>query len=601
MTCCFNVYRHKVKKLTGNSKYRTSRIPIIRINAYFVTTKQHMKLFIHTMLFILVFIAYANAQDVKPFKDTNNKYGLKDGKGNIIVSAKYNFINDFNNGLARVCVGSDYANWLFGFIDSRGKEVIPVKYQQADGFSEGLANVKLNGKNGFLDPSGNVAIPLIYDNASYFSEGLAAVRTGDYTTGKWSYIDKNGKTVLAMQYDAANAFKDGIALISIQGKYGFINKSGKQVIAAEYDYAYEFYDGLAAVNKGGIKGGWNVTGGKWGFINKSGKMVIPLQYDFANPFAEGLACVMNDKKAGFIDVTGKLVIPMQFETMSSFQYGKAPVTLNGKSIFIDKTGAASRSSKKVTFNNGEYIGETGSDGITPNGKGKMVWKAGDIYEGDWVNGQMNGKGKLTQSGKEYEGSFVNGKFMDAVTKAPVIILNEEFNDNNNNWPVGSNNDAVTQISNGQYLFEMKNEYYYFNWMPGTILSKIDQAKDFVMETQITVLSGNENYPVWFLWAHKDMATQYSFQIMATGKYEYDKKINNNVTVLIPAETSSAIKQGKNVANKIRIQKQGSNIEFYINDVFVDKAVYESFDPFTTVGFLLQNNKKIAVDYVRITQ
>lgn len=208
---------------------------------------------------------------------------------------------------------------------------------------------------------------------------------------------------------------------------------------------------------------------------------------------------------------------------------------------------------------------------------------------------------LAATGKVYEGNVVNAKFSDAAMDERVIILNEEFNDNKNNWPVDSNHDAITQISNGQYLVEMKNEYYYFNWLPDTILSKLDQKKDFTMETQITVLSGDENYPVWFLWAHKDMATQYSFNISATGTYEYGKKINNNVTVLIPAETSSAIKKGKNVANKIRIQKQGSNIEFYINDVFVDKAVYESFDANTTVGFLLQNNKKIAVDYVRITQ
>ena len=223
------------------------------------------------------------------------------------------------------------------------------------------------------------------------------------------------KIVLPLKYDVANAFKDGIALVCIQGKYGFINKTGKLVIPAEYDYAYEFYNSeLAAVNKGGVKGGWNVQGGKWGFINKSGKMIIPLQYDYANAFSEGLACVMTDKKAGFIDETGKLVIPMMFETMSSFQYGTAPATLNGKSIFIDKTGKESKPTKRVTFNNGEYIGETNSDGQTPNGKGKMVWTQGDIYDGEWVNGVMNGKGKLTQNGKVYEGNFVNGKFVDSV-------------------------------------------------------------------------------------------------------------------------------------------------------------------------------------------
>lgn len=64
---------------------------------------------------MLMFVASTQAQDVKIFKDANNKYGLKDSKGAIVLIAKYNFTNDF------------------------------------------------------------VVIPMVYDNAGYFSGGLAAV------------------------------------------------------------------------------------------------------------------------------------------------------------------------------------------------------------------------------------------------------------------------------------------------------------------------------------------------------------------------------------------------------------------------------------------
>ena len=51
-----------------------------------------------SIYFILLFIGFsatAPAQGVKSFKDATNKYGLKDSKGNVIVSPKYNFINEF--------------------------------------------------------------------------------------------------------------------------------------------------------------------------------------------------------------------------------------------------------------------------------------------------------------------------------------------------------------------------------------------------------------------------------------------------------------------------------------------------------------------------
>lgn len=580
------------------------------------------------------------AQKAYIFKGPNNLYGLKDSKGAVILAPKYDDINKFENGLARVRLGKieDIDNWKYGFIDVYGKEVIPAKYNRANGFYEGLAAVRLDKKMGFINQKGEVVIPFIYSSAGSFHEGLAAVATGDYPNKKWGFIDKTGKTILPFIYDMANWFSEGIAVVKIKDKYGYINKAGKQVIPVEYDGAYEFSEGLAPVNKGGVYDNYDVKGGKWGFIDKTGKTIISFIYDDVSSFSEGLACVMQNKKAGYIDKTGKVIIPLQYGLMNSFQYGKAYVSLNGRYFYIDKTGKEAKPSVLVNFSNGTYTGEVGNDGTTPNGNGKMVWDNGNIYEGQWLNGikqgtgkliwangdvyegqwqndKMHGKGKLTsKEGKVYEGDFANDKFVKATalnypanntvntTSASVAnILNEDFTNNRNQWPTGSNNDATTTISNGQYIYEMKQSYYHFNWLPGNVLTKINQQKDFTMEMQFSVLSGYEEYPVWFLWGLKDMQNQFAFNITATGKYEYSKKVNDVVTVIIPSKSSTAIKKGKNVVNKLSVKKAGNKIEFYINDTLADTAPYENFNPYTTVGILLQNQKKIAVDYIRITQ
>ena len=78
-----------------------------------------------------------------------------------------------------------------GFIDSSGNVVIPFKYDYVDNFFEGLARVRLDGKYGFIDKSCNVVIPFKYDWAFSFSGGRAYVKLD----GRYFYIDKSGNEI----------------------------------------------------------------------------------------------------------------------------------------------------------------------------------------------------------------------------------------------------------------------------------------------------------------------------------------------------------------------------------------------------------------------
>ena len=45
-----------------------------------------------------------------------------------------------------------------------------------------------------------------------------------------------------------------------------------------------------------------------------------------------------------------------------------------------------------------------------DGKGKYIWKEGEIYEGEYRNGIKEGYGIFKwNNGKFYKGSFINGK------------------------------------------------------------------------------------------------------------------------------------------------------------------------------------------------
>ena len=68
---------------------------------------------------------------------------------------KYNYIGEFNDGLAMVFIGklemsiaeSIYpTKGKYGFINQKGEEIIPLKYDDAMSFSDGKAQVELNNK-----------------------------------------------------------------------------------------------------------------------------------------------------------------------------------------------------------------------------------------------------------------------------------------------------------------------------------------------------------------------------------------------------------------------------------------------------------------------
>ncbi len=293
--------------------------------------------------------------------------------------SRYDQIDDFHEGLARVCSDGNY-----GYIDTSGEEVIPCIYSYEAIFSEGLAAVEKDGKWGFVDREGKIVIPFEYEWAAYFVDGLApiGVKDDNYFQGKKGYINKNGEMIISPTYSEASVFHNGYALVEKNDKYGFVDKRGNEVIPCEWDNATWFSEGLAAVVKGEKLGfinnkgeevipcqyeeydGWYwdistswfqgdrsmayhrsddfprqmdlrgcfadglvsvVKNGKYGVIDKNGNEIIPFEYDKIGYFSEGIAKAMKEKKYGFIDTEGNAVIPFKYDVAKDFSEGMACV------------------------------------------------------------------------------------------------------------------------------------------------------------------------------------------------------------------------------------------------------------------------------------
>lgn len=131
-----------------------------------------------------------------------------------------------------------------GFIDSSGNVVIAPRFEFAQEFSEGLCAVRVGGLFGFINLHGEMVIPPSFDYATMFQEGLALV----FTDGNPFFIDKKGSVVIQPLYTEMSLFNNGRSYVRTHsGKQGVIDKNGKLMIDTVYKYIGEITNNLAVV------------------------------------------------------------------------------------------------------------------------------------------------------------------------------------------------------------------------------------------------------------------------------------------------------------------------------------------------------------------
>ena len=138
-----------------------------------------------------------NNNKLKTFKD-GEKWGFKDSKNNIIIPAEYDFLGDFENGLAYARKGDK-----IGYIDSNNKEIIPIKYDKVGHFSpDGFLPVCLKGIWGIIDKDCKEIIPLQYDSILSFNGKVFSVKLGL----KSGFLEIGGKVIFPSSHAEIKKF-----------------------------------------------------------------------------------------------------------------------------------------------------------------------------------------------------------------------------------------------------------------------------------------------------------------------------------------------------------------------------------------------------------
>lgn len=288
----------------------------------------------------------------------NEKLGVIDEKGNLLIEPQFDEIGDFFDGLAPASI-----NGKCGIINKKGDFVLKPKYQKINYLDNGLYSAKLNGKFGMINRKGDFIVEPKYDNLFKQSSSFKPNTEKNLNLyriklkNKVGLINEKGKIIVEPKFDLIYPFQANIAKFELNKKMGLIDKTGKVLVDAKYDditYSKDKNDKLAIIE----------LNGKFGVNNITGKVIVEPKYDYIVLSKYNIVCIIKEK-SGFTDKNGKEVINRKFSAFD--QTGKVILEPKYEIIkFNDKTGVVKINNKYGIVNEkGEFILEPKFDAIDP--------------------------------------------------------------------------------------------------------------------------------------------------------------------------------------------------------------------------------------------
>ena len=187
-----------------------------------------------------------------------------------------------------------------------------------------------------------------------------------------------------------------------------------------------------------------------------------------------------------------------------------------------------------------------------------------------------------------------------VTANETVLFKEEFDDNNNNWPIINHGDtAFTQVENGHYVLNIINSSRWWALRLG-ILSGLSQEPN-VLEMKLKITTDSSNIDYGIIWNTVRQSTsvfnENSFLVSSTKAYAIYKKENDSSYTLKDWTNSAMVKV--NDYNVLRIEQgEDGTHTFYINNQRVTHGKMPKSN-LAIYGFYVDAKAILSVDYIML--
>ena len=276
----------------------------------------------------------------------NNKWGVIDSSGNIVIDPSYQEMIIVPNSKSDVFLCTydvDYDNGEYKTkaLNSKNEEIF-TDYDQIEAISStdennnlsydgNVLRVQKDGKYGLIDLSGKSLLPCEYDNITSVEGVEGAIKiTKD---GKVGVADDKGQILIPTEYNNAEGLgtqsSQGFIVQNEEGKYGIVNISNNQILETKYDSVSKIHEGDYYVA---------TDSGKQKVISKDGTEVLNGDYDeiidiLRNP--ENGVIYKKQNKYGVMKLDGTVTVNPNYDDLKEAKTGTLIASSNGKYGIID--------------------------------------------------------------------------------------------------------------------------------------------------------------------------------------------------------------------------------------------------------------------------
>lgn len=196
------------------------------------------------------------------------------------------------------------------------------------------------------------------------------------------------------------------------------------------------------------------------------------------------------------------------------------------------------------------------------------------------------------------------------TDDPVFTFHEDFDDNTNDWYIGSFDYGSAEITDGEYVMKYQQEgYIWRSWINVDDLASIANSEDFEINASL------ENLPYVFAVAYDVLSVALVWDCTSSNfKYfRIEKEFGENPALSTPTYSCSAgsydgswtswgsIQFSGSDVNTISIKKANGNYYFFVNDVMKEELKHSySNITYDGIGFFV-GNATAKIDYLYFDQ
>ncbi|MFT5818865.1 MAG: hypothetical protein ACI8ZM_000086 [Crocinitomix sp.] len=220
-----------------------------------------------------------------------------------------------------------------GLTDNKGTLIIPVEYDFIYKRITGFVTVKKDGKEGLINYNGEIIFPCEYDKIKLSDKKYILL----IKAGKMGLYSKTGIEILPMKYDFIEPFNVSVLssshyLVKENNLTGIVT-SRSIIVPSKFDEVYES-NGFFVVSSGDFVGLYNIDG----------QVLLPTVYDRIYHTVNRRSNIMiveKDQDLGIIEIEGKQHLMGELRTIRYIQNSEklnSPYTPNRFKLYLSVQG-----------------------------------------------------------------------------------------------------------------------------------------------------------------------------------------------------------------------------------------------------------------------